>query len=157
MIFKVFSNLNYSKVLWFHNTHLYQAVKCLTPLRRHQQEFHSSIPGWLPSLSTDLLELFIWCPVLQRGNHAGPCHACPWASSSTELSTNSFIDKKTRVMKLCHTVGYTSLLQTSVQRHFLKMFSLHQQCKSSVLELFKIWMPAAFLLAVCDFKGLFLH
>lgn len=36
-----------------------------------------------------------------------------------------FIGKKTRVMKFGHTVRYTSLLWTSVQRHLLKIFSLH--------------------------------
>lgn len=82
---------------------------------------------------------------------AQPWHKQTWSSSSGVLSCREeamqdmqdlatpvpgkraaqsfpqivFIGKKTRVMKFGDSVGYTSLLWTSVQRHLLKFFSLH--------------------------------
>lgn len=154
--------ISYSKVLWFQNTHLYQPVKCLTPLL--SRNFTLPFLGDCTALAqTDLLELFMWCPVLQRGNHAGhagSCHACPWASSSTELSTNCFYwqeNKGDEVWSYCRVHKLTvDQCPKALSENFQPSLK-HQQCKSSVLESFKIWMPAAFLLAVCNFKGLFLH
>lgn len=128
MIFEVFFNLNDSKVLWFQNTHLYQPVKCLTPLMWHLQEFHSSLPGWLPSLGTNrpsgALHM-VSCPAQRK-----PCWILPYLSLGKAVAVAQsfpqivFTSKKTRV-NFGHTVGYTSLLWTSIQRHFLKIFSLH--------------------------------
>lgn len=77
------------------------------------------------SAQTDLLELFIWCPVLQRGNHEplqGLAMLVPGQDSSTELPTSCFYWQENEGDGVW---SYMGLLWTSAQRHFLKIFSLH--------------------------------